>query len=297
MTARFNLTLILLIVGVSWGLTAPLSKIAVSTGHHYLGLLIWQIIIMILSLGLIQIFRKKKLPLNLNCFWRYVLVALLGTILPNSIMYKAYFHLQSGIMSILVSIVPMIAFLLVLVLQMEKFEIRRFLGVLFGIFAIILIVFPKLDLGYIGEVSWILLALLSPLCYAIEGVWINKIGIAKLDPIEIILGASILGFFILMPIVALNGYWITPYRVWGPAEFAITSSSLIHSIIYVSYIWLIGKAGVIFASQVSYIYTASGIGFSIILLGEGYSLFVWAAVILMLMGLMMVRPSRRSSLS
>ena len=297
MTIRFNLTLILLIVGVSWGLTAPLSKIAVSTGHHYLGLLIWQIIIMILSLGLIQIFRKKKLPLNLNCFWRYVLVALLGTLLPNSIMYKAYFHLQSGIMSILVSIVPMIAFLLVLVLQMEKFEIRRFLGVLFGIFAIILIAFPKLDLGYIGEVGWILLALLSPLCYAIEGVWINKIGIAKLDPIEVILGASILGFFILMPIVALNGYWITPYRVWGPAEFAITASSLIHSIIYISYIWLIGKAGVIFASQVSYIYTASGIGFSIILLGEGYSLFVWAAVILMLMGLMMVRPSRRSSLS
>ena len=297
MTARFNLTLILLIVGVSWGLTAPLSKIAVSTGHHYLGLLIWQIIIMILSLGLIQIFRKKKLPLNLNCFWRYVLVALLGTILPNSIMYKAYFHLQSGIMSILVSIVPMIAFLLVLVLQMEKFEIRRFLGVLFGIFAIILIVFPKLDLGYLGEVGWILLALLSPLCYAIEGVWINKIGIVKLDPIEVILGASILGFFILMPIVALNGYWITPYRVWGPAEFAITASSLIHSLIYISYIWLIGKAGVIFASQVSYIYTASGIGFSIILLGEGYSLFVWAAVILMLMGLMMVRPSRRSSLS
>ncbi len=297
MTTRFNLTIILLIVGVSWGLTAPLSKIAVSTGHHYLGLLIWQIIIMILSLGLIQIFRKKKLPLNLNCFWRYVLVALLGTILPNSIMYKAYFHLQSGIMSILVSIVPMIAFLLVLVLQMEKFEIRRFLGVLFGIFAIILIVFPKLDLGYLGEVGWILLALLSPLCYAIEGVWINKIGIAKLDPIEVILGASILGFFILMPIVALNGYWITPYRVWGPAEFAITASSLIHSLIYISYIWLIGKAGVIFASQVSYIYTASGIGFSIILLGEGYSLFVWAAVILMLMGLMMVRPSRRSSLS
>ena len=297
MTTRFNLTIILLIVGVSWGLTAPLSKIAVSTGHHYLGLLIWQIIIMILSLGLIQIFRKKKLPLNLNCFWRYVLVALLGTILPNSIMYKAYFHLQSGIMSILVSIVPMIAFLLVLVLQMEKFEIRRFLGVLFGIFAIILIVFPKLDLGYLGEVGWILLALLSPLCYAIEGVWINKIGIAKLDPIEVILGASILGFFILMPIVALNGYWITPYRVWGPAEFAITASSLIHSLIYISYIWLIGKAGVIFASQVSYIYTASGIGFSIILLGEGYSLFVWAAVILMLMGLMMVMPSRRSSLS
>ena len=293
---QLGLTSILMFVGISWGLTAPLSKIAVSTGHHYLGLLGWQIIVMILSLGLVQIIRRKRLPLNLACFWRYFLVAQLGTILPNSIMYKVYFHLQSGVMSILVSVVPMIAFLLVLFLKMEKFELRRCLGVLFGILAILLIVFPKFELGSTGEVGWIFLALCSPFCYAIEGVWINKIGLAQLDPIEVILGASIFGLVALFPIVLINGYWISPFSTWGPAEFAVTSSSLIHSLIYISYIWLIGKAGVVFASQVSYIYTASGIGFSIILLGEGYSAFVWSAVILMLMGLMMVRPSNQLSL-
>lgn len=293
---QLGLTSILMFVGISWGLTAPLSKIAVSTGHHYSGLLVWQIIVMILSLGLVQIIRRKRLPLNLACFWRYFLVAQLGTILPNSIMYKAYFHLQSGVMSILVSVVPMIAFLLVLFLKMEKFELRRCLGVLFGILSIILIVFPKFELGSTGEVGWIFLALCSPFCYAIEGVWINKIGLAQLDPIEVILGASIFGLVALFPIVLINGYWISPFSTWGPAEFAVTSSSLIHSLIYISYIWLIGKAGIVFASQVSYIYTASGIGFSIILLGEGYSAFVWSAVILMLMGLMMVRPSNQLSL-
>ena len=293
---QLGLTSILMFVGISWGLTAPLSKIAVSTGHHYLGLLVWQIIVMILSLGLFQVIRRKRLPLNLACFWRYFLVAQLGTILPNSIMYKVYFHLQSGVMSILVSVVPMIAFLLVLFLKMEKFELRRCLGVLFGILAILLIVFPKFELGSTGEVGWIFLALCSPFCYAIEGVWINKIGLAQLDPIEVILGASIFGLVALFPIVLINGYWISPFSTWGPAEFAVTSSSLIHSLIYISYIWLIGKAGVVFASQVSYIYTASGIGFSIILLGEGYSAFVWSAVILMLMGLMMVRPSNQLSL-
>ena len=189
---QLGLTSILVFVGISWGLTAPLTKIAVSTGHHYFGLLVWQIVVMIVSLGLLQIIRRKRLALNLSCLWRYFLVASLGTILPNSIMYKAYFHLQSGVMSILVSVVPMIAFLLVLLLKMEKFEFRRFLGVLFGILAIILIVLPKLELGSIGEVGWIFLALLSPLCYAAEGVWINKIGLAQLDPIEVILGASIL---------------------------------------------------------------------------------------------------------
>ena len=46
---QLGLTSVLILVGISWGLTAPLSKIAVSTGHHYLGLLVWQIIVMILS--------------------------------------------------------------------------------------------------------------------------------------------------------------------------------------------------------------------------------------------------------
>ena len=290
---RFNLTLILIIVGVSWGLTAPLSKIAVSTGHHYLGLLIWQIIVMILSLGIVQVIRRKYFfSLSVNSFLRFGLVALMGSLLPNSIMYKTYFHLQSGVMSILIAMVPMFAFPLVLVLRMENLEFKRLLGVLLGAIAIALLILPQLNLTNMGQSGWIVFGLLSPLCYAIEGVWINKIGLAKLDPVELVLGSSIIGLIVLLPVTLLNGYWISPLVNWGPAEIALTISSLIHSLIYVSYIWLIGRAGVIFASQTSYIRTASGVGFAMLLLGEGYSIYIWGAVVLMLIGLIMVRPTK-----
>ena len=290
---RLNLTLILIVVGVSWGLTAPLSKIAVSTGHHYLGLLIWQIIVMILSLGIVQVIRRKYFfSLSVNSFLRFGLVALMGSLLPNSIMYKTYFHLQSGVMSILIAMVPMFAFPLVLVLRMENLEFKRLLGVLLGAIAIALLILPQLNLTNMGQSGWIVFGLLSPLCYAIEGVWINKIGLAKLDPVELVLGSSIIGLIVLLPVTLLNGYWISPLVNWGPAEIALTISSLIHSLIYVSYIWLIGRAGVIFASQTSYIRTASGVGFAMLLLGEGYSIYIWGAVVLMLIGLIMVRPTK-----
>ena len=290
---RFNLTLILIVVGVSWGLTAPLSKIAVSTGHHYLGLLIWQIIVMVLSLGIVQAIRKKYFfSLSINSFLRFGLVALMGSLLPNSIMYKTYFHLQSGVMSILIAMVPMFAFPLVLVLRMENLEFKRLLGVLLGAIAIALIILPQLNLTNMGQSGWIAFGLLSPLCYAIEGVWINKIGLAKLDPVELVLGSSILGLIVLLPVTLINGYWISPFVIWGPAEIALTISSLMHSLIYVSYLWLIGRAGVVFASQTSYICTASGVGFAMLMLGEGYSIYIWGAVILMLIGLIMVRPTK-----
>ena len=289
---RRNLTLILIIVGVSWGLTAPLSKIAVSTGHHYLGLLTWQVIVMVLSLGIVQVIRRKKLSLNINSFWRFVLVALLGSLLPNSIMYKTYFHLQSGVMSILIAMVPMFAFPLVLILRMESLEFKRLLGVLLGAIAIALLILPQLNLAKMGQSGWILFGLLSPLCYAIEGVWINKIGLDKLDPVELILGSSILGLIVLLPVTLINGHWISPVNTWGSAEIALTISSLVHSLIYVSYIWLIGRAGVVFASQTSYICTASGVGFAMLMLREGYSFFIWGAIVLTLVGLIMVRPTQ-----
>ena len=194
---RLNLTLILIVVGVSWGLTAPLSKIAVSTGHHYLGLLIWQIIVMVLSLGIVQAIRRKYfISLSVNSFLRFGLVALMGSLLPNSIMYKTYFHLQSGVMSILIAMVPMFAFPLVLVLRMENLEFKRLLGVLLGAIAIALLILPQLNLTNMGQSGWIAFGLLSPLCYAIEGVWINKIGLAKLDPVELVLGSSIIGLIV-----------------------------------------------------------------------------------------------------
>lgn len=292
MIMRFNFTLILIIVGVSWGLTGPLSKIAVSTGHHYLGLLTWQLIVMILSLGIVQAIRRKKFSLSINSVWRFTLVALLGSLLPNSIMYKTYFHLQSGVMSILIAMVPMFAFPLVLALRLESLEFKRLLGVALGAIAIALLIFPQLNLTNMGQSGWILFGLLSPLCYAIEGVWINKVGLDKLDPVELVLGSSILGLFVLLPVTLINGYWISPFINWGSAEIALTISSLIHSLIYVSYIWLIGRAGVIFASQTSYISTASGIGFAMLILREGYSIYIWGAIVLLLIGLIMVRPTQ-----
>jgi hypothetical protein len=49
---------------------------------------------------------------------------------------------------------------------------------------------------------------------------------------------------------------------------------------------------VVFASQTSYICTASGVGFAMLMLGEGYSIYIWGAVVLMLIGLIMVRPTK-----
>ena len=59
----------LLLMGAGWGLSVPLSKIAVSTGHQPFGLIFWQLVIVVLVLGAICRFRGKRLEMG-RPYWR-----------------------------------------------------------------------------------------------------------------------------------------------------------------------------------------------------------------------------------
>ena len=59
---------------------------------------------------------------------------------------------------------------------------------------------------------------------------------------------------------------------------------------YTLLLHVIRSAGPVFASQSAYVITLAGVFWGIVLLGERHSLYVWAALALMLVGLALVRP-------
>ena len=122
---------LLLGLGVGWGLTQPLGKIAASTGHGPFALIFWQLAICTLFLGAITVARGRGLRLTRPALIFYLVVALLGTLIPNYGFYVSVARLPAGVMSILISTVPMIGFPLALALGLDRFEARRMLGLLF----------------------------------------------------------------------------------------------------------------------------------------------------------------------
>ncbi|MDA9821933.1 EamA family transporter [Paracoccaceae bacterium] len=68
-----------------------------------------------------------------------------------------------------------------------------------------------------------------------------------------------------------------------------------HAVIYTAYIWLVGRAGPVFAAQVAYLVTLFGIFWSVWLLDEAYSKYVWLALSCMLLGIFLVLPRYRKN--
>lgn len=285
--------LALLVLGIGWGSTQSLGKIATSTGHGHFGLIFWQLVIGVLVLGAILVLRRKPFALTRAGLTFATIIALVGTLVPNSTFYIAVAHLPAGIMSILIAMVPIIAFPIALLLGNDQFSLRRVMGILFGLAGVGLIALPGVSLPDKAMIAWLPIAIVGPVCYAIEGNIVARWGTAGLDPVQAMFAASVVGAVICLPLMIATGQWISPVEPWGQAEWALILSSAVHALLYAGYVALAARAGAVFAAQTSYIVTVSGVFWAMLLLGERFQGGVWLAVAVMFAGLFLVSPRPR----
>ena len=281
MSQRWFFVLVLVVLGVGWGSTQSLGKIATETGHQPFGLIFWQLAVGVVVLGAVSAVRGKGLVWNRAAVKFYVVIACIGTIIPNATFYAAVAHLPAGVMSILISTVPLLAFPIALALGLDKFSLVRVAGLGLGLLGVALIADP----GGGG----VLVAMVGPLFYAAEANYVAWSGTAGMDAVQAMFGVSLVGMLLAAPIAVGTGQWVDPLPL-GRAEGALILSSAVHAVVYSSYVWLASKAGSVFASQCSYLVTASGVLWAMVLLGERFSPLVWLAMAVMLAGVALVQP-------
>ncbi len=285
---------VLIVIGLAWGATGPLSKLAVSTGHHPFGVNFSSTAIGAVVLTAILLATRAPFPTKPRHLFFYLVCGLLGTALPNTLSYESYRHLPVGVNVIVLSLVPMATLLFSLLLRMERADGKRLLGLALGATAVLVIALPESSLPEPEQVPWVLAMVVVSLSYAAENVFIARNTPDRCGPLTIMCGLSWGAFLLLSPslLFAETRVDLTPL---GPPELAIIAVSGLHVFAYFGFVWLIGNAGSVFASQVGYIVTGSGVALGMLFYGESHSAWIWLALVLMLTGLTLVKPNKTST--
>jgi len=292
---RATLVLILIGLGTMWGGTIPLTKVAVSSGHHPFGLIFWQSLISVVVLYPILKLRRSTLVIDRSHIVFFAVIAFTGTLIPNSASYLAAFHLPAGVMALIIALVPMFALLIALTLRLERFRWRRSAGVLLGGIAIGLIVLPESSLPDPTKSVFVIVALISCFCYGVEGNYLSIKQPRDTGPVATLFGASVIGPVVSLAVVLVSGTFVNPFATGiGTSELALLGSIMLHIIAYVGYIWLVEEAGPVFSAQIAYIVTPAGVLLSILFLGERNSTTIWLALAILLIGLFLVQPRSKS---
>lgn len=287
-----NLILIgtLVLIAAIWALTFPLTKIAVLGGYRNFGIIFWSSTISVAVLGVFVRMRGLNLPINSAALVRYFFVALFGTVLPSAASYTAAEHLPAGVIAVCMPMIPLLSLPLAISLGLDSATPGRLLGLALGVSGVLMITIPDASLPDGSQAVYVLLVLLAVLCYAIEGVGLGRIGRAGLDSVQLLLGASVLSVIVALPIALATGTIIIPVLPFSMAEYAVLLSGLANTVAYVGYVWMVGRGGAVFASQVAYLVTGFGVLWSMALLGESYSIWIWGAFIVIIAGLFLTQP-------
>lgn len=163
--------------------------------------------------------------------------------------------------------------------------------------AVLIIVLPGAEMSGAIPVFWVFIGLMSGLFYACAGNAVARWGTAGLDPIQVLWGASIVGSVIVLPLALGSGQWIDPRPPYGAADFAQVGSAVLHVLAYTGYVWLVGRAGPVFAVQISNMVTVFGVMWAKLVLAEAYPVAIGGALALMLVGMYLVQPRTQAALA
>ncbi|MEM7242176.1 MAG: DMT family transporter, partial [Pseudomonadota bacterium] len=262
-----------------------------STGLPVIGVLFWQGLLVGLFAFVMALLRGAKFRLN-NARLRLVIaIGCLGTLFPGLVAYWAIQHIPAGIMSITIALVPIFVMPIAIALGNERFELVRLLGVLFGAAAILLIVGPEAAMPDHAKIFFVFLALLAPLCYAFEDNYVAYFGRDDMHPFSILTYAMVVVAILSLPFALMRDeFFILGQGGMDQAHWALIVISLFHTIAYATFIWLIGQTGPVFTSFVAYLVTGFGVIWSLVFLGESYSIWVWAALGMMFVAMFLVQP-------
>lgn len=284
--------LLLILLGFIWGSGYSLAKFAMTNGVPPLGYAFWQSLGPALLLSGVCIATSNRLNLKFN-HWPYFLICgLIGIAIPNTNMYFIASHIPAGLLAVLVNTVPLLVYPLALITRQEKIDGWRFLALLLGMTGILLII----GMNTAGLFSgWTLLALLSPLGFAVCSIYIGAKQPAEINALQAATGMLLAATLLLIPLVIQQNAF---YSLTGPftlVKQVIVLEIILSSLGYLLFFILIRMAGPVFYSLTGGAVALTGLFWGYLIFNETPTPMQCIAVVLVISAIFLLswRQSRQ----
>lgn len=292
MGKRLRGWVILLIMGMAWGLSFSLARVAASAGIHPFSITFWEALGAGGTLILVCLVRRRPIPLSRDLLLLYLVAGALGMVVPNAIFFYAAAHVPAGILSISLAVIPLITFVASAALRLERFAPGRAAGVCIGILAILLLVGPQESLPDPAQLPWVLACVGAASCYAgfniMMSLWKPPGASAFTTTAALFAAASLL----LVPVMGATDSFVAPGWPWTEVEWSLLGLGLINAVAFSLFVYLIETAGPVFTSQTSNLVTLFGVLWGIAIFGEQNSVWVWLSLAAMMLAITLVTPRR-----
>jgi drug/metabolite transporter (DMT)-like permease len=263
--------LVFLALGAAWGSSYLFIKVGVETLTPFT-LVAGRLAIGAGVLAIVMRVARQPLPRHRAAYGHMVVVALLGIVIPFSLITWGEQTIDSGLAAVLNGTVPLFAIVLAaLVLADEPITLNRLGGLLVGFVGVVLLTAPALADGFGGSLPGQLALLGASISYGAAGVYARRTvrGMPALTSAFLEVGFA---FAITLVLAAAFGSpWAT--AVDGRTVLSVAWLGLIGSgLAFLAFFYLLDRWGATRTALVAYLLPVVGIVLGVLVLREAVSL-------------------------
>ncbi len=263
--------LVFLALGVAWGSSYLFIKIGVETLTPFT-LVAGRLAIGAFVLALVMRIRRQPMPTQRSTYWHLVVVALLGIVIPFSLITWGEQTIDSGLAAVLNGTVPLFAIVLAaLVLADEPITVNRLAGLVVGFVGVVVLTSPGLADGFGGSLPGQVALIGASISYAAAGVYARRTvrGVPALTSAFLEVGFAFLISVVLA--AAFGSPWassIKPETVFSVAWLGLIGSGLA----FLAFFYLLERWGATRTALVAYLLPVVGLILGVLVLQEAVSL-------------------------
>lgn len=270
--------IILILVGLLWGLQPPVIKLLTQDGAPEVATLGALLAGIAIILGAVMIFNRHpirnagaKLPfMAINGASEYAIPLLLTFVVSR--------HIDAGLLTLIFSTTPIFTVSVAALSRTERLNMASVMACIFGLLAFLALVIPQDALPSREMLPWCLAAFGIPLSYATGSVYVSRKWPADMDPLQVAFSGALFASLFISP------FWVGPV-VQGnlfdtsPSGLAIFAFLVALTIAEMGlYYYLLRNAGPVFTSFSSFIMIISGFISGALLFGESPTMWIWISV-------------------
>ena len=276
----------LLLLGAIWGASYMLIKIGVAEMEPITFAMV-RVFFGTLVLALVVRVQGQTIPHAKRDWRRYLFMGTFNTFLPFAAISWGTQHIPSGVASILNATMPLFVFVLVSASGIERISWWRVLGLLVGFSGIVVLTLPRLQGGLNVGLLASLAIVASALSYSVATVFARR-HMSGYPPIVSSLGQVGTGWALLA---------VASFVVERPLAHPVSATPLAvagflgavgTALAYLIYYRLIRTVGATRTAMISFIIPLFGVFWGWLVLGEQLSWHAFAALGLIVIGLVLV---------
>ena len=245
-------TVLLLLLGASWGLQFTLLKAAAASEFSELAILTGSMVLLAAAYLATLAVRREGFRTSWRHVRFFIVSGLLGYVVPLGGILWVADQLSAGLIVLYTeALIPVFTVAIALMLRTETLSARRLLAVAVALLGVTVAMAPDLAATSGARLQGLAIVLIIPLSYAADGIYVSSRWPQELRPFQVVTGEAVAGAVLLLPILLLTeGFPALPAGM-GTSEWAILTFVPVSYLEVYLYFYLLRMRGAVFVYDVS----------------------------------------------